>query len=149
MTHIDKKGGELGHVLKPTGFLTSSWTIYQELNKQCQGGHAHVPLEGGRAKGCQVYPPELCAALNRGILKQKDPDRGGEIHTGKSCAKEMCSLLGRVLEEPVEYTLGKNGTYCQVMKPVGEWKKGWIDHMHEPEGGCDMYGDNKEKVLKK
>ena len=68
MTHIDNKGGELGPVLKPTGFLISRWTIYPEFNKQCQGGHAHVPLEVGRAQGCQVYPPELCAALNRGIL---------------------------------------------------------------------------------
>ena len=144
-THVDKKDGERGHVLKPTGFLTSSWAVYQELNKQCQGGHAHVPLEGGRAKHCQVYPPDLCTALNRGIMKQKSADKGGEKHTGKSSVAEMHSLLCRVMEEPVEYTLRKNGTYCQVMKPVGEWKKGWIDHMHEPEGGCDLFGDKKRE----
>ena len=69
----------------------------------------------------------------------------GERHTGKSCAGEMYSLLCRVLEEPVEYKLRKNGTYCQVMKPIGEWKKGWIDHMHEPEGGCDMHGDKERE----
>ena len=32
-TWIDKKGGEEGAVLKPTGFMTSSWAVADELGK--------------------------------------------------------------------------------------------------------------------
>ena len=57
----------LGLVKKPTGFLTDSPHLRNQLNKQCLGGHRHVQLVGGRAKACQVYPKGLCRAILRGI----------------------------------------------------------------------------------
>ena len=53
-THIETKNGVRGHVKKPTGFLSSSKCVRQELNKKCIGDHSHVPLVGGRAAGAQV-----------------------------------------------------------------------------------------------
>ena len=72
MTHIDKKNGNMGLVKKATGFMTSSSCIANELGIRCEGGHAHVPLVGGRAAGAQVYPKELCEAIVRGVIKQQN-----------------------------------------------------------------------------
>ena len=52
-THIDLRDGARDPVAKPTGFMTSSWTVYEELNKKCRDTHIHVPLVGGRASACQ------------------------------------------------------------------------------------------------
>ena len=55
-THIEKKNGEMRFVNKPTGFHSSSRCVRQEFDRSCTGGHARVPLVGGRAAGAQVYP---------------------------------------------------------------------------------------------
>ena len=51
-----KDGEEVGCVNKPTGFLTKSIHLKDQLQKTCTGGHRHVKLVGGRAKACQIYP---------------------------------------------------------------------------------------------
>ena len=71
-THVHKTDGERGPVLKPTGFLTSSWCIAKELNMRCGGDHKHVPLVGGRAAGAAIYPPELCRAICQRLVRQKE-----------------------------------------------------------------------------
>ena len=44
-SHIDVRHGPRGPVAKPTGFMTSSWTLYNELSKPCRDpSHVHVPL---------------------------------------------------------------------------------------------------------
>ena len=45
-----------GPVKKPTGFLSNSEFLRNQLSRKCLGGHRHVALLGGRAKACQVYP---------------------------------------------------------------------------------------------
>ena len=35
-SHIDKVGGDLGPVKKPTGFASNSWTIMRELDRLCK-----------------------------------------------------------------------------------------------------------------
>ena len=57
----------VGLVKKPTGFLTNSEYVKDQLSKTCQGGHRHVQLMGGRAQACQVYPEKLVRAILRGI----------------------------------------------------------------------------------
>ena len=66
-THIVTKNGQSGLLKKPTGFLSSSCCVRQELNKKCTGDRTHVPLVGGRAAGAQVYPQMLCEAICRGV----------------------------------------------------------------------------------
>ncbi len=58
-THIEYKGGEKGLVKNPTGFMSSSRYIIQELDRKCTGDHDHVPLVGGRAAGAALYLPLL------------------------------------------------------------------------------------------
>ena len=82
-SHIDRRGGEVGLVKKPTGFMTSSQFLLRELDKKCPGGHQHVPLVGGRAAAAQVYPDMLCEAICRGVVRQKKHDQSGLVTTGK------------------------------------------------------------------
>ena len=44
----DKDG--LGKVKKPTGFLTNSPSLRDQLGHKCLGGHRHIQLLGGRAQ---------------------------------------------------------------------------------------------------
>ena len=54
---------------KPTRFLTNSEFVAQELQRRCDGGHVHETL-GGKAALAARYPPELCAAIVRGLKKE-------------------------------------------------------------------------------
>ena len=100
-THIDHKGGEMGLVKKPTGFMSSSRYIIQELDRKCTGDHDHVPLVGGRAAGAAIYPQALCEAICRGTAKQKKMGQKDNliVNTGKmsteqvkSFTNELCSI---------------------------------------------------------
>ena len=80
-THIETKDGARGLVKKPTGFLSSSRCIRQQLNRKCTGDHSHVPLVGGRAAGAQVYPQMLCEAICRGVANQQREDAAMGVST--------------------------------------------------------------------
>ena len=56
---------------KPTKFMTNSQVLGRELSRKCDGTHDHQQLIDGRAKDAARYPPSLCRALCRGILKEK------------------------------------------------------------------------------
>ena len=73
--------GDHGQVKKPTGFLTSSRFVAEELNRYCDGSHDHVHLVAGKAAAAQVYPPELCKAMLRGTAKQKQVDQSSRVAT--------------------------------------------------------------------
>ena len=51
-----KDGEGVGCVKKPTGFITNSIHLRDQLQRTCMGEHRHVQLVGGRAKACQIYP---------------------------------------------------------------------------------------------
>ncbi|CAK9096660.1 Retrovirus-related Pol polyprotein from transposon RE1 (Retro element 1) (AtRE1) [Includes: Protease RE1 [Durusdinium trenchii] len=51
---------------KSTGFMTNGPGMKKILSQQCQGGHPHQHLVGGRAKGAERYPEELCQAIIQG-----------------------------------------------------------------------------------
>ena len=61
MSRTSGVGSVLGHVLKPTGFLTNSKHIARELSRRCPRDHDHVPLVGGRAAAAAIYPHDLFA----------------------------------------------------------------------------------------
>ena len=61
---------------KPSKFMANSKTIAGELNRKCDKAHVHQPLTEGRAKETRQYPPELCRAICRGIMKEKRERRG-------------------------------------------------------------------------
>lgn len=56
---VDLRSPMEGPCLRPTGFMSNSWCILEQLGKRRQGGHKHVPRLGGIAAGAARYPPEL------------------------------------------------------------------------------------------
>ena len=59
-------------IKKPSGFPTSSPMLVEQLNRVCKGNHEHIALEGKpRTVQAQIYPPELCRAICKGIRNQK------------------------------------------------------------------------------
>lgn len=54
-----------------TGIMTNSWCIVDELEVKCSGGHDHVWLRDGKAKGAERYPEKLCEAICRGLQIQR------------------------------------------------------------------------------
>ena len=145
-THVKEVGGETGMVLKPTGFLTSSWCIATELNARCAGNHEHIPLMGGRAAKAAIYPPALCRAICKGLIKQKEYDLKNNLSTtGKMDRQQLSALVTRVRQEDehvgaayVKYQ--KYSASGGIQKPIGGWPEAWVDFVHEEDGGEDLRG---------
>ena len=79
-----KHGDEVGLARKRPGFLTNSSRIARALCKKCpnrriQKVHDHIILESGRTKAAQVYPPELCHAICKGLEDQLEADQKGQF----------------------------------------------------------------------
>ena len=56
--------------------MDRSWAIFEELDKRCQNKlHNHGRQVGGRAPGAAIYPPELRAAICRGLSRQVKEDK--------------------------------------------------------------------------
>ena len=117
------EAGKLGPARKRTGFLTSSWALAEELTGTCEGQHRHNHLVERRAKGSEIYPPELCRAIARGAARQKLAD---EANVRTSRPMTMSSLMS-VLSKDV--------------------KEDWTDEVHEEDGGDDLAGVNKQKGI--
>ena len=56
---------------KPIKLMTNSRSIGGGLRKRCDGAHEHQPLVDGRARDAARYPPALCRAICRGVVKEK------------------------------------------------------------------------------
>ena len=74
-----KDGQGVASAKKATKFMTNSRLIADELSIKCDKSHTHQPLLQNRAKEAQVYPPGLCQAVCRGLLKEKKLRKGGAI----------------------------------------------------------------------
>lgn len=68
MSHTESDGEKI-LIKKPTRFMTNSRGIAHELDKRCEGGHAHCHLVTGRATGAEVYPEGLRRAIYRGLKR--------------------------------------------------------------------------------
>ena len=122
-----------GPVKKPTGFMTSSWCLRDELDRRCSPdlNHYHVPLVEGRAAAAQVYPEPLCKAICVGIARQKTYDIG-------ICAESKL-LNRRQLNSIIE---SAGGT-----RPKGDWPLKCFDSGHERDGGSDKVGINPQNGI--
>ena len=81
-THVANRGGEMGLVKRPTGFMASSRCLIDELNKECEGCHDHVLLIAGSAAGAASYSELLCEAICRGVARQNRFDNSKTVTTG-------------------------------------------------------------------
>ena len=62
-------------VFKPTGWMSNSKNILNQLNKLCTNNgntsdHRHVNLHRGLAAKAAVYPEKLCLAILKGLRKE-------------------------------------------------------------------------------
>ena len=86
--------GSTGPARKRTGFMSSSWTVIEELDGACNGLHKrHNHLIDGRAKGAEVYPPELCRAICRGVARQKAIDEAGAYSSAPMSERQLSTLM--------------------------------------------------------
>jgi len=72
-----KSNSELVPAKKPTKFMTNSRARGRELSKRCTGAHKHQRLVDGRALHAARYPEELCRAICRGIVREKEERNKG------------------------------------------------------------------------
>ena len=135
-SHVKAKGGEQGLVKKPTGLMTSSRSVAEDLSKRCRGGHTHVHLGGGRASAAQVYPVKLCEVILRGVLMQKRVDGSRMIEMPRMSKGQLSSFIGAVGGVDVSTIREHSG----LTKPNGDWPDHWFDPVHEEDGGCDCFG---------
>ena len=68
--------GVEGPARKRTGIATNSEAVAEALGSlQCDRRHAHVPLLGGKATGCQAYPEDFCHIVCAAYARQVALDR--------------------------------------------------------------------------
>ena len=91
-------------VYKPTGWMSNSPYILEELNQQCINNklppdqrHRHASLEHGRARQAQVYPEQLCYSILRGLRRHMVAH--GLCHVGS---------VGTVCEDVEEHEINMN-----------------------------------------
>ena len=139
---IDHGECEKGLVKKPTGSMSSSRYIIQELDRKCTGYHGHIPLVGGRAAGAAIYPQALREAICRETARQKRMDRRDNmiVSTGKMNAdqvknftNQLCSfqLRGPDIIKKIMSVQCKN----VVTRPTGDHPENWNDEWHDDDDG--------------
>ena len=88
---------------KPTKFMTNSRAMGRELERACDQQHDHQHLVDGRAAAAARYPPGLCRAMCRGIVKAKmEKNTASEwwlISSDPSLTRARTVRLRRDLEE--------------------------------------------------
>ena len=67
-----------GLVMKPTRLLTNVKPIAENLTGRCCGGHRHVHLVGGRARGAAANPQKFCEAVVKGVGHLLEVQEGGQ-----------------------------------------------------------------------
>ena len=149
-THIEDKNGERGFVKTPTGLLPSSKCVREQLGLRCDGGHAHIPLVGGRASGAQVYPQALCEAICKGVAMQKEADALMKVSTGRMTEGELKSFSGLISSV---HPWGSNDIR-RVMSikeaagkthPIGDYPGHCVDEWRELEGCDDEFGVSPQR----
>ena len=156
-SHVREKDGERRLVKKPTGFMTSARCLASQLDVRCDGGHEHVHLVGGRASAAQVYPPELCKAILRGIVRQKAVEAKDRVSTRLMNPKQLRSFVSSLScgSAPLRSLVnsiskGSKRTVIEAAgktNPVGDWPVNWVDTVHEPDGGSDQFGSRPQNGI--
>ena len=139
MTAPISGSSEIGRVKKPTGFMSSSRYVAEELNKYCDGSHDHVHLVAGKAAAARVYPDDLCRAMLRGTAKQKKADQSGLLSTTTMTLNKTRSFvrdLSIVCMGPLSEVVDK----LQTQK----FPSHWCDYVHEEDGGSDERGERPQ-----
>ena len=133
---ISGSGGEVGYAKKPTGFLSSSRHVAEELNRYCDGSHDHVHLVAGKAAAAQVYPPKLCTAILKGTAKQKREDESNLVTTASMTLSKTRSFIDSLSS----VCMGSLSDMIENVVHDGKVPSHWVDCVHEEDGGSDCRG---------
>ena len=74
-------------------------------------------LVGGRAAGAQVYQPELCKAIVKGVIDQKAIEKKNRVSTAVKDSKKLRGFV-RSLSS---CSLGTVKEFIGRSIPVGKW----------------------------
>ena len=98
---------------KRTKVLTNSKHIAAALRCcQCQGGHEHAMLEGGRPKACERYPEAFCDLIVKGLQREMSDARWLlELEKQIDITPEVEKLIGLVEDEQDSITIASYGTF--------------------------------------
>ena len=113
--------------LKPTRWLTDMEEVAQRLNRRCDGSHEHEALEGGnKTRLAQVYPPELCRQLAKGIQE----------HLTKKCPQKqyILEVFAEEESEAEEIEDDDNSGEAEEEYEVSEEEKKMILKVHRAVG---------------
>ena len=69
---------------KKTRSMSNANEILLAISRKCDGSHVHQPLLDGRAGFAAIYPPALCQAMCKGLVKQ--------LHMKKGNVKSLLKL---------------------------------------------------------
>jgi hypothetical protein len=92
------KDGTPAPAKKRTKVMTNSGHVAGALRRcQCRGEHIHAHLEGGRAKGCEVYPRYFCELLVTAVEREvSDAEWLEKIYTKMEASRHIEGLMAIV-----------------------------------------------------
>ena len=132
----------MGLVKKPTGFMTSSQFLLNQLDKKCLTTTCHSWQAGS---SCPSVPRHALRGNMPRVVQQKKHDQSGQVTTGKlsyvglkNLVRHMCDLQGsgsNAIEQKLLTRLVE-GTW----RPTGDYPDHWDDYWHEEGGGDDSRG---------
>lgn len=140
-THMCAYGMRIGGApnRKPTKWITNSYEVARELQRRCNQQHVHAQLLGGRAQEAEVYPPELCKAILRGIrrhLEEPKTEVGGEkvqeIFVGED-EVDIEELLDREVQDAGMEVRGSGETTGETNEESDEEPQGVMERPRRPE----------------
>ena len=80
--------------------MTNCGGIAAALAIECPNHHRHIRLENGRAKLAEVYPPQLCRAIIKGLVRQMKSDgRVNDGQVGMIVPDEELEIMNVVYEQ--------------------------------------------------
>ena len=111
-------------VLKPTRFLTNSWTVVEALNRRCECEGKHGTLLCGRAEAAQRYPAKMCHLICEAIAEQISHDQWNTVKTRPMRTSEVINFVNEM----------QPGALTTVKQHYQGTPDHWRDIFHEEDG---------------
>jgi hypothetical protein len=127
--------------LKPTYFATNCRGVADQLERKCSNNngprdHRRVPLLNRRAEKAGEYPPGLCGAICRGLVRQIEVD-----HSVVSLVADV------ILAEEKGAAKRQQKEFDRLASKIAENMRGGAK-VEEDEEWEEAWGDVKQKELK-
>ena len=90
---------------------------------------------------------EPLAKLAAGVFSLKDLPLDLALTTYKSVPTMSPSQACNFLSSISGVDIGTVREFAKVTKPIGSWPSNWVDTIHEPDGGMDMFGPRPQRGI--